>query len=229
MFAPKNRRLKMGLGRAPHLLAAFSLILAAAAPAAAMDFRLEGVPEGGGCRGGHCPQVIVAEGQITNSTPEEFKAFLRENRVNQDLRTVVFLNSQGGYVVASMELGQIFRRIGAATVVASVGSSGGRGRFLRAQCLSACVYAFMGGRKRVAPPGSVLGIHQMFANMSDGSFFGGSRVVRDNGSMARLLMRYSSSMGVSGEVIRFAENIPRGIHQVTPGEMARWNLAGRAF
>jgi len=73
----------------------------------------------------------LSRGQITNSTPGEFLEFLRENVVNNDLRTVVFLNSQGGYVVASMELGQMFRRIGAATVVARLGSSG-QGRFLTA-------------------------------------------------------------------------------------------------
>ncbi len=215
-------------------LLAFGVMAAAsAAPAAAMDFRLEGVAAGAGCRGGHCPQVIVAEGQITNSTPGEFLEFLRENAVNHDLRTVIFLNSQGGYVVASMELGQMFRRIGAATVVARLGSSSGRGRFLTASCLSACVYAFMGGKKRVAPPGSALGIHRMFANQSEGGgFFGGGAVHRmyDNGTMARLLIRYSSRMGVSGEVIRSAEHFPsQGIHLVTSGEMARWNLASRVF
>ena len=73
------------------------------------------------------------------------------------MRTVVLLDSQGGYVIASMELGRVFRRIGAATVVAN-------------QCLSACVYAFMGGVKRVAPRGALLGIHRMFAEKSQGLF-----------------------------------------------------------
>ena len=229
----KNSCISPNLRSAGRWLAAFCLMAAASiAPAAAMDFRLEGVAQGGGCRAGRCPQVIVAEGQITNSTPGEFLEFLRENVVNNDLRTVVFLNSQGGYVVASMELGQMFRRIGAATVVARLGSSPQGGRFLSANCLSACVYAFMGGRKRVSPPGSALGIHRMFANMSEGGFFGGGTVrrVHDDGSMARLLINYSSRMGVSGELIRSAEHYPsQGIHLVTPGEMARWNLAGRVF
>jgi hypothetical protein len=198
-----------------------------------MTFRLEAMRLGGPC-GAHCPQVIVADGQISNSTPDEFLQFLRENAGRHDLRTVVFLNSDGGYVVASMELGQIFRRIGAATVVARLSpSSRGSARFMTAKCLSACVYAFMGGVKRVAPPGSVLGIHRMFANQAHGGgIFGDGPVERvyDNGSMAGLLANYSSRMGVSRDLIHYAEHISsQSIHVVTPAELARWRLASRGF
>jgi hypothetical protein len=215
--------------RALALAAPLAGGLAGAAQASSMTFRLESL--GGACRGG-CPVAIVAEGQITNSTPGEFLAFLRTNAGNRDLRTVVFLNSEGGYVVASMELGQIFRRIGAATVVARLSPSyGGGGRFLSANCLSACVYAFMGGRKRVAPQGSALGIHRMFANqVVDSGFLGDGTVVRryDNGSMAAQLMAYSARMGVSRELILAAEHTP-ALRQVTSSEMSRWNLASRGF
>ncbi len=206
-----------------------ALLAADAVQAAPMSFRLEPLSVAGACRAGRCPQAIVAEGQIVNSTPGEFLQFLRENAVNADLRTVVFLHSEGGYVVASMELGQIFRRIGAATVVAR--PSGGEGHFLSANCLSACVYAFMGGRKRVAPRGSALGIHRMFANQEQGSWLE-SRVVRryDDGAMAAHLMAYTARMGVSREVIRAAEHISSSaLHLVTSEEMARWNLASRVF
>jgi hypothetical protein len=203
-----------------------------ASSAQAMTFRLEPMRLGGPC-GAHCPQVIVADGQISNSTPDEFVQFLRENAGRHDLRTVVFLNSDGGYVVASMELGQIFRRIGAATVVARLSPSRGSSRFMTAHCLSACVYAFMGGVKRVAPPGSVLGIHRMFANQAQGGgIFGDGPVERvyDNGSMAGMLANYSSRMGVSRDLIRSAEHISsQGIHVVTPAELARWRLASRSF
>ncbi|MCI4678457.1 hypothetical protein K9U39_04325 [Rhodoblastus acidophilus] len=179
-----------------------------------MDFHLQSVSDGA-CRA-HCPRVIVAQGQIANSTPDDFLAFLRENIRNRDLRTVVLLNSQGGYVMASMELGRMFRRIGAATVVAH-------------KCLSACVYAFMGGIKRVAPRGTYLGIHRMFANTSDG-IFDETRRVYDDGSMAGMLMRYSARMGVSRDLVRYAEHVSsQTIHFVTSAEMARWRLASRKF
>jgi hypothetical protein len=209
------------------VLAGTLLAGAWAAQASPMTFRLQALG-GGACRGG-CPLAIVAEGQITNSTPGEFVEFLRENAANRDVRTVVFLHSEGGYVVASTELGQIFRRIGAATVVARPGG----GRFLSANCLSACVYAFMGGRKRVAPQGSRLGIHRMFANqvLSEG-IFGDGPVVRrhDDGAMASFLMAYSARMGVSRDLIRAAEHIPSStLYFVTGSDMARWNLASRVF
>ncbi len=196
------------------ILAVFVVVVAVSSGARAMDFHLESISDGH-CRA-HCPRVIVAEGQISNSTPNEFVDFLRENVGNRDLRTIVMLDSQGGYVVASMELGRIFRRIGAATVVAN-------------QCLSACVYAFMGGVKRIAPRDAVLGIHRMFADTSKGVFEPRRRVY-DDGSMAAMLMRYSARMGVSRDLIRYAERISSGtIHFVTPAEMARWRLASRNF
>jgi hypothetical protein len=210
--------------------AAVGMLLAGAGGARAMQFHLETMRDG--C-GAHCPQVIVAEGQISNSTPGEFLQFLRENGGRRDLRTVVFLNSDGGYVIASMELGQIFRKIGAATVVARIGPST-KSRFLTAHCLSACVYAFMGGVKRVAPPGSALGIHRMFANQAreHGIFGDGPTVERvyDNGSMANLLANYSARMGVSRDVIHSAEHTSSlTLHIVTSAEMARWRLASRNF
>ena len=216
-------------GAASALIAGAALLPASAAQA--MTFRLQSLAGATGCRE-HCAQAIVAEGQITNSTPGEFIAFLRENALNHDLRTVVFLHSEGGYVVASMELGQIFRRIGAATVVARLGSSPQGGRFLSANCLSACVYAFMGGRKRVAPQGSALGIHRMFANQVHDGWMGDATVERryDNGTMAAQLANYSARMGVSRDLIRTAEHIESShIHLVTSSEMARWNLASRVF
>lgn len=198
-------------GRAARSLAlALGAALLCVGSARAMEFSLQSVRDGH-C-GAHCPRVILAEGQIQNSTPDEFLDFLRENSANNDLRVVVLLNSAGGYVVAATELGQIFRKVGAATVVAR-------------QCLSACVYAFMGGVKRVAPRGTQLGIHRMYANADEP----GAKVY-DDGSMQRMLIRYSQSMGVSADLIRFAEKISSSrLHMVTPGEMAKWRLASRRF
>jgi hypothetical protein len=70
----------------------------------------------------------------------------------------------------------------------------------------------------------------MFANTSNGMFDSKVRRVYDDGSMAGMLMRYSARMGVSRDLIRYAEHISsNSIHVVTSDEMARWRLAGRAF
>jgi hypothetical protein len=91
----------------------------------------------------------------------------------------------------------------------------------------------MGGRKRVAPQGSALGIHRMFANEEvRDDWMGDSTVVRryDDGAMAAQLKAYTARMGVSREVISAAEHISSSrLHLVTSSEMARWNLASRIF
>jgi hypothetical protein len=88
----------------------------------------------------------------------------------------------------------------------------------------------MGGVKRVSPRGTSLGIHRMFANTSDGSFDSPTRRVYDDGSLAGALMRYSIRMGVSRDLIRFAEHISANrIHVVTPAQLAQWRLASRSF
>src|ERR1700722_7396920 len=71
-----------------------------------------------------CPDVIVAEGVIEEDTPLAFVEFARTATFSPGLRNVVFLNSPGGNVVASMELGLAFRQLHAAAVVAGFSSNG---------------------------------------------------------------------------------------------------------
>ena len=81
--------------------------------------------------GANCPQVIVADGVIEAETPQAFVDFAKQASQSQRLRSVIFMNSPGGNVVASMELGAAFRRLRAAVVVAgfaSVGAALGTGR-----------------------------------------------------------------------------------------------------
>jgi hypothetical protein len=199
-------------------LAAVSIL--AVAPASAdeeMSFRVVSLGNTG-------QQVIAAEGQITDSTPQAFRAFVREHYERPSLHSIVLIDSYGGKVLASMELGKIFRQLGAAVIVgqpASGAVAGGR-------CFSACVYALIGGKKRVIPPQSQAGIHRMVAY--DGGYdsqFGGTAAMRlDNGTVAGALSRYTSSMGVNPAIISLAEHIPPGaLHVLSRGEIARWNLA----
>jgi hypothetical protein len=125
-----------------------------------------------------------------------------------------------------MELGKIFRHVGAAVVVAQPGGSGTQAG---GRCFSACVYALMGGRKRVIPPESQAGIHRMVAYGGgyDSQFSNGGSTMRlDNGTVAAVLSRYSAAMGVNPAIISLAEHIPPGaLHVLSRAEIARWNLA----
>ena len=102
--------------------------------------------------GAKCPRVVVAEGVIEEDTPLEFIDFMRTAVYSSGLRSVVFLNSPGGNVVASMELGMAFRQLHVAAVVAGFGNDGAESGPIAGECVSACVYAFMGAVRRVAPP-----------------------------------------------------------------------------
>lgn len=200
---------------------------ASAASASPMTFRAASLGEGANC-GGPCTRVIVAEGEIDESTPEAFINFVQINGGDRAIRGVVFLHSPGGRVVASMRLGEMFRAVGAAVVVARVGREG----FTAARCYSACVYALMGARKRVIPPGSQVGIHRMFMYERLDSTEDGAPISRTfaHPGMVERLTAHARRMGVSQELIHKAERVaPDQMHVVSSKEMRRWRLAVEKF
>jgi hypothetical protein len=209
-------------------LSAFALPAQAEQP---MSFRLLPLEDSSRC-GSQCAQAIVADGEITNSTPQEFLSFVGNN-LQGNVRSVVFLNSPGGRVVASMALGKVFRKLGIAAIVAQAGQTYGGTALATGHCYSACVYALMGARKRVIPPQSRVGVHRMFqyeAAFDPSS--GGAAIYRrhDNGRMRAMLSRYSSEMGVSRSIIDNAERTSSdSIHMLSNGEIARWRLGQPKF
>jgi hypothetical protein len=219
----------MSIGRsvlACAALAALAILIPPRARAAEMSFRLVPVGDPGRCGNG-CPLVIAAEGEITNETPDRFVQFVRESARQRNVRSVIFIDSPGGKVVSSMELGQAFRRLGVAAVVARPFESSAGSQFAAGHCYSACVYALMGGRTRVIPPQSKVGIHRMFTYDSASDPAGGTQnnMRHDDGGMREVLARYSTTMGVSRGLIDFAERTSsQSIHVLSPHEIAAWHL-----
>ncbi len=194
---------------------AFSVFVFAANPAQAdMSFQIVG--------NGSSTQIVAAQGEISNQTPAAFRAYLAEyGGANSHL--TILLDSEGGGVQAAMELGKIFRRIGATVVVAQPGSGP---RFAGGNCISACVYALMGGRKRVVPLESQVAVHRMFARESDNQYAGDRSERISHEGFAGRLAAYASSMGVSPAVVSLAEHTPtETVHSLTREEIARWHLA----
>ncbi|HEY8124994.1 MAG TPA: hypothetical protein VIF88_06195 [Methylocystis sp.] len=212
----------------------FALCVAALAPNLAhaedMSFRVVGV-NSGGC-GAQCPQVIAAQGEIGAETPDAFVAFVRENARGGNLHGIVLLDSPGGKVVASMELGQAIRKLGMAVIVARPASDQSRTMALvSGRCYSACVYALMGGRRRVIPAQSSVGVHRMF-NYSTSFDVAEGGLVRernyDDGGMLQTLSRYAAMMGVSTELVKLAERTsPDKLYILTGADIARWRLGTR--
>ena len=229
------------LGLRP-ILAAFAVIAfaaslsvqMAAARAEDMSFRLVSIGNPMQCRR-RCPAVITANGEITDRTPYDFLTFVQSNIGRGNLHAVIFLDSPGGKVVAAMQLGRIWRRLGAAAIVGRVDPSapGSVTQFLAARCLSACVYALIGAKKRVIPPASIVGVHRMFFYAgSDGPMGEGSTLHRhhDHGGMKSLLAHYTGRMGVSPALISEAERISSDrIHILSRAEIARYHLGSARF
>jgi hypothetical protein len=207
----------------------------ATAQARDMTFRLVPIGDPAKCKS-QCVDVIAADGEITNSTPNEFVAFLLRTFRDPRVRSVVLLNSPGGHVVASMQLGLALRKVGALAIVARAGSVGARGSgvvMTSGGCYSACVYALMGAEKRVIPHGSKVGIHRMFTyEWERDSNSETMKQLRVYGSsdLSVQLANYAASMGVSRDLIATAERInPDSIHILTPEEIRRWRLASLKF
>ena len=183
--------------------------------------------------GSDCPQVIVAEGVIEEDTPQAFVDFVRSAADQPGARGVVLLSSPGGRVVASMRLGAALRQMRAAVIVARSSNEGGRDITVAGQCMSACVYAMMGGVKRIVPPESRVGIHRMSREEAGEAAARAPRsTTRTYAStdMVDALANYAAEMGVNPTVIRTAERIsPDEIHILSTAELRRWRLASPKF
>ncbi len=193
-----------------------------------MNFRVARM-DAPGC-GANCPEVVVADGVIEPETPLAFLDFAKTATLSHALRGVVFLNSPGGNVVASMELGAVFRRLRLAAIVAGFAANGDLSGPVAGECVSACVYALMGATRRVAPPSSRIALHRMSVTLADA---GGSGVAARRFADARLVAlvaRYATRMGVSPALVWSAESLPPDhIHLLTQQEIARWRLASTRF
>jgi hypothetical protein len=208
----------------------FGAMLGPISKAAAMNFEV--VTLGGRHCGARCPQVISAQGEIGEGSPDEFLRFVQENIGSGELHGIVLLDSPGGRVAASMELGQTIRSLGMAVIVARPGAPTAQtGDLFSGRCYSACVYALMGGRKRVIPPQSRVGVHRMFNYTTSFNLAAGGFVRErylDDGDMRDKLARYSATMGVSAGLINLAEHTsPDRIHVLTRSEISRWRLASQ--
>ncbi len=180
--------------------------------------------------GAHCPEVVVADGVIEPETPGAFVEFARRAAMSSNLRGVILLNSPGGNVAASMELGTAFRRLRLAAIVAGYATSGEASGPIAGECYSACVYALMGAVKRVAPPLSHIALHRMSVLLKDGAPGGGPSRRFADAHLVAVLARYAAEMGVSPAIVYNAESLPPDhIHLLSRGELRRSRLATSQF
>jgi hypothetical protein len=214
------------------------LTLARVLPVTAMSFDLQG--NGGNC--GTCT-FVSASGEITPSTPTEFAKFVAEH--NKDLWTwIIYLSSPGGSVASAMKLGREFRKLGATTVVGRSTSYEGTSfhEIDTAECLSACVLAFAGGKFRYYrshfggnfdTDKNALGVHQFYVSTGTNQeqLNVTAEVAKALGiEIAQVLlgveMAYLAEMGVDPLLLTVAgTTAPTDIYVLTEGEALRYNLA----
>lgn len=198
---------------------AASLLLWGAGPAQAMSFRLVQLQDPRCGRG--CPPIIAADGEITPGTTANFVSFTRQAMDRGPVSNLVLINSPGGVVLESLTFGLVLRELGASVAVARAG----RQRLIGGICFSACVYTLMGGSRRIAPPGSHLGVHRAFMGRP-GQHRGPVRAARPPKGLTVAMRNYARAMGVDPAVISIAERTPsNSIHVFRPNEMSRLRLA----
>jgi hypothetical protein len=213
-----------------------------AVPAVA-EMRMALVPLGDASRCGNtCPLVMQLDGQITGQTADRFVEFARGATASGRLRNVVFLHSPGGSVIGSLKLGAVLRTLGSTVIVARIRArsvaerqpaQGRRGvptaDIVNGVCNSACVYAMMGGKSRVVPPESRLGVHRMQAEVFHGLDVASGTAVFEKlkGSTEQVdfLRRYARIMGVDPSLIAVAEAVPHDdIKVLTRMDVRRFRL-----
>ncbi len=162
---------------------------------------------------------FAAEGEITSDTPSAFREVFGEPSGGEGGPTIV-INSDGGDLTAGLELGRLFHahsvRVSIGDTVADSENGSYVSKVEPGKCLSACAYAFLGGRVRSLDGPQDLGFHQFYdadilANADQAAFSGAQRL-RDQYVVGELIS-YLVEMDVSTEVFSFAST-------ASPGEFA---------
>jgi len=169
----------------------------------AMSFRVVAAQ---GCRTS-CPAEIAADGIIAPDSADAFRAVAATLAPRP---VVVRLASAGGNLVGGLQLGQAFREFNATLIV-------GKG----ARCVSACVYAFLGGAVRRVTGGRI-GVHRFRSEGDEGERdFPSVLVQRAN----EILSEYATRMGADPDLIGLAmRTSPPAIHYLDAAELRRYRV-----
>lgn len=157
----------------------------------------------------------------TQVAAEEVQVFLHGNITSADVYGAKVMESllkkgrqkiagNGGEVDAAMELGRILRKLGVSTVIARDD-----------QCLSSCVFAFMGGDRRAVA--GRLGIHR--------PYFSSARDVPDRRSHYRQLQKrlqeYIEELDFPSSFYEAVMAVPpQSVNILTPSDLKRFYLEG---
>jgi hypothetical protein len=203
-------------------------------PVEPASMRFEWVQEGpADVCGTSCREWVAATGPITADTIADFELF---SQVRNLKGATIVLDSGGGSVLASLELGRKVRALGMTTSVGrtdrlpAVKGEEPRGRLIaRGECASMCVFVLLGGTQRRVPSEARILVHQIWPG---GKRYDASaetytaeelvRIQRDVGRIAR----YVVEMGGDIELFELAMKIPpwERLRVLSPGELRKMGL-----
>lgn len=127
---------------------------------------------------------IYADGDITDSTAQEFLSFVRTNNINN---AIVLFNSLGGSLIGGMKLGKTIRDLKFNTGIATFSNDG---MIENGICASACAYAYAGGLGRYYSGGKTkIGVHQFYSQNN-------SITNETSQEMSGMIVAYLQEMGV---------------------------------
>jgi hypothetical protein len=180
-----------------------------------------------------CRVWVTAAGPITKASLKDF-AFLGEVK---DLRNATLvLDSGGGSVLASLELGRKVRALGMTTTVGHVvkiptaPGEEQRGRLSpRGECASMCVFVLLGGVKRTIPPEARVLVHQIWPGSkrydASAETYTAEELVRVQRDVGRIA-RYTIEMGGDIALFELAMRIPpwERLRTLSQSELRRTGL-----
>jgi len=207
----------------PVLLLAFACLPFGGASAFAMTFSLQqlDVPS---CRP-NCPAVVVATGEIYLSDYQKMTRLLVEAAGQRRIAPVLLINSPGGQSGGGLIMGQLVRRLGVTVIVGQAASDTS---VVAGYCNSACTFVLMGGKKRIVPRGSRVGIHwyREAPRMQDIVNGGELGSASDPDAFEKMIRDYARSMGVNQSIAAHMRRVPHdSVHVLSRDELRRYRLA----
>ncbi len=179
-----------------------------------------------------CRVWISAVGPVTERTPRDFQSFAGKQGVRG---AIMVLDSEGGSVVDTIELGRALRQLEITTTVGKTvtGPAAGGGTVTKispsASCESMCAFVLLAGVRRYVPPEARVLVHQIWLakkreRAETASYAAEELVVveRDIGRLAH----YTIEMGGDIELLETALRVPpwEPLYRLSGDEVRRMRL-----
>jgi hypothetical protein len=138
---------------------------------------------------------VFGDGEIDTGSDERLKNFLLENNVPK--RSLLFLNSPGGNLLAGMKLGKVIREWELLTQIGKISKSDKKYESDPGECYSACALAFLGGEYRFYKDDSEYGVHRFYSPKKSEQDIDVAQII------SAIVVQYIRDMGVDPELFSF--------------------------